>query len=283
MILEDKEIKLILSVFYSKEEWNAMLSTSLVKKLNTLSETDIWMLYSENETIYAESKNDLVILNNNVGKNTLTQKKKRILNSCAVYTISNLKQKWENTTVNMNIVYYNMFNNSTSLSYNSSFIVNNTYNVILDMSNCKVSQNNKPICWAATIIRYINGNSTLTAEQVCKDINHSETGGELTDVIKALKKYNITYKAINSQLTLTKIRHNLVNKKPICLGASSSGKHMVTIYGALSNYDTPSKYLNIWNSGDNSSATITYSNNLTTMFQYDNINWTWITTVAAYE
>lgn len=296
-VLEGTEIKLILSVSFSQGEWHAMLSTELTEALNALPESGAWTFYSEDGIVYAESSDDMIILSNHNEQDkgdfakSSYQLKRKTLHSFDTYNKSDIRQKWEDTTVNTNMVFQSTYNTqmmrSSSIGANSSspFLTYTSNNKILNMSGCKVSQGNSSICWAAataTIVRYIKGNVTLTALDVCNKIYHDASGGSSSDIMRALDAYGITYVHTGLQLDWYDIGVNIVNKKPICAAATSGPyDHAVVIYGVLHNTDTLKNYINIWNPGNNTSSTITYSSNRTT-FEYGNLTFTWTQTVSAY-
>lgn len=107
--------------------------------------------------------------------------------------------------------------------------------------------------------------------------------GQTSDVAnKALGKYNITYKKIESQLSYSIIEKNLSKKYPIAAYATASSAdnaHMVTVYGCK--MPSATEYVILWNSGSNSTQTVTYNPN-GTKFTYNNKTWTWKKSLSYY-
>jgi hypothetical protein len=151
----------------------------------------------------------------------------------------------------------------------------NDYGYVCKLFNQK-GQGSLPICWAAsvaTIVNYIQGKN-VTAKQVCRNINHKYTGGNIDTKEKALNSYGIKYtQKRNRQLNWSEIVENIQRKSPIAASTfSKESGHAITIYG----YRTMQKEKSVifWNSADEDFHYMSYKNGKFA-FEFNNKFFVW--------
>lgn len=241
-VLEDDEIKLILSVYEISGEWNATISEDIAEQLNDLEDGSDkeYILYYDNGTTYAQSENkteeifadesmsdsdntinsDLSYedkLNeyeeqngsdldeaktteqldgtSNIGEDAVSESltsDSAMLDESTIDTAStsfgiiltsssnstssglsnlSLNQSSSNYTASSNFI----LTSSIGAKASNPFLVKTSTSKILNTSGCLVNQRDssgksRGMCWAAsvaTIVRYMKGNSYLTAYNVC--------------------------------------------------------------------------------------------------------------------
>lgn len=303
-ILDGQEIKFVLSTFKVNDEWNASLGVDVAEQLSKLKETKSkskhYILYEENQKLYAENEEKLVRINdyNTIdkvissfekmsfkNKEELIQKKFKSEN----ISINNIvEDNSENVAVGKNAIEVNNNSDSISiLSYTPGFSVYTSTSVHLNMTNFLVNQqdqngNERGMCWAAavaTIFRYRTGDTSLRAYNVCDIMGIPyDAGGTIPEACSALFIYGINYVPQYSQLSYYSLNNEILSAYPVYMNCNSgSSIHAVTLTG----YNTygSMNIISFWNSGNRTTQTATYNSSGTT-FSYNNKTWTW--TGSAY-
>jgi hypothetical protein len=165
-------------------------------------------------------------------------------------------------------------------AFSHGFDVKNGDTVRLNTSSCLVPQGNYGLCWAvavATTVRYVNypKNGNLTAKKVADAMGVGYNEGATNDTRqKALSHYGVLYPyCLKYQISCKNVNYNVLDEKPIIIGAKSSGGyHAVTIIG-YAKYGSVNQII-FYNSGTDSVSSVEYKSNGTT-FTYNNRKYTW--------
>ena len=169
--------------------------------------------------------------------------------------------------------------------YTPSFSTSTTSSKTCSLYN-KKGQGNYALCWAATvatICNYRNG-TNITAKNVADKMAKGYNEGAVAEVGQlALQAYGVPYKVLRTGSNLMSwntLKTNINNKYPVYADAKAGlGGHVVTAYGYSTTAGT--NYVIFWNSGTNSSMTITFKSSGTT-FTYGNTTYTWMYSVSYY-
>lgn len=148
----------------------------------------------------------------------------------------------------------------------------------------KKGQGNLPICWAAsvaTIVNYRKG-SNVSAKNVCNKMGTGYKGATIDTKLDALHEYGLTaYKKQTSNMSWKTIIKNVDNKRPIAMSAfSGAAGHAVTLVGYR--FRNGTKYIVLWNSGNEKMQTVTYPSSGKLTFSYNNDTWVWTQSLARY-
>ncbi|RDU23198.1 C39 family peptidase [Anaerosacchariphilus polymeriproducens] len=259
-VLENDQVKLILSITKSSGKWNATIGEDISEELNDLNSNKEYILYYDDGTTYAETKDGKDAL---FTDSDLKSKDKAFTNKMSYeeevqkyknkngkeLQVSDLAEEKvqddaigenaiKNSKVYGGLVVQNNENNTIDLPHaavgayaSNPFKINNSNSKLLNTDKCLVNQQDstgreRGMCWAASvasIVRYSKGNSTLTAQDVCDymKINY-DIGGTLNDMRNALSSYGVNnYKIKNNHSTWEEINSNISNKKPIGMASNS--------------------------------------------------------------
>nr|MCR5609019.1 C39 family peptidase [Lachnospiraceae bacterium] len=284
-VYENDEIKLVLSVYRKDDKWNATIGKDIAQELNILASKadENYYLYYSKGTIYAEASKACF---DNTADNTLTETSKGSnINSATEKSSSKVVIKKNNLKEKANGIIdsiSSMFTAKPSIEVFGDYIVKDDNRTILDTTDCLVTQldkqgNSRGMCWAAsvaTIVRYVKGDYTITAESVCEKMNIDlDEGGDMELKDKALDAYGLDYSKAYGQLTWEQVKENLDNKKPIAISCFSENEgHAVTILG-YTEVDGIRTVL-FWNSGNQKMQSATYSDE-GTVFSYNSYTWEW--------
>lgn len=286
-VIEDSKAKLILSVYKDHGVWNASLSKDIADELNNLVSTgdsNDYILYTEDGAIYAQSDDTLKELYSDDlfsrGKfNVRSSYKSKVNNMKSAFKNKvdkfNIQEKCEGTSdIGKKVIQKRKIDSEASLmaiGANSSnpFAVNETNTKLLNMNGCKVNQadssgTERNMCWAAvvaSIVRYVKGNTSLTASDVCNKIGISmDSGADATTAQSALNTYSVYMSFLSAQCPWETIVSDISNKKPIFMGSvclSSNVAHATTIIGYTKS--SSSKTVTFWNSSNRQVTTSTYT------------------------
>lgn len=164
------------------------------------------------------------------------------------------------------------------------FSILNNLETLLNVDECLVNQQDssgqeRGMCWAAsvaTIVRYMKGNNTLTASDICHLMGIDyDVGGTLDDMLNALTKYGLSYRLKEYHSTWKEITNNIKNKKPIGMAAASyDGGHAVTLIGFSAK--GRSRVITLWNSGNQRIQSSTFKSDWDDVtFNYNSTTWYW--------
>lgn len=306
-ILEGQEIKLILSVYQVNGEWSATFGKDIAEQLNALvvtnDENNPYILYSDNLKIYAQNDDATVLLQDGDPlKNALSSFSQLSydVKKAAITSTSKAENLDANNIVasdasNVNIgedanaiLATQNARNMSTLSYTPGFSTHTYNDVQLNMTYCRVNQllNGvlKNMCWAASvasIVRYRNGNTTLSASNVCDLLGLSyDNGGFYNNVLDALNYYGVTgYEAHSIQLTFSQIGTQILAKYPVYMDTYAqdfSGKHTVTLTG----YSTfgGMNLIYFWDSKEQRTNSVFYSSSGST-YTSGGTTYVWLETI----
>lgn len=132
-------------------------------------------------------------------------------------------------------------NDKLGMNYTLVSKVSSTINgVASNLYTCNikkfVSQNDRGLCWAAsvaTIVNYKVALSNLSAENVADKMKIGyDRGGTLTDIRSALYKYGINYNITYNKLPWNTVKINISRDKPFVIALKKENiGHAITAYG----------------------------------------------------
>ena len=263
-IVQNKEVKLLAAVDkIGDNTWNISISEYGASYINRYSDYLSYTIYSEGDTwIFAPKAASERRAPEVIGRYHLEHSK----------TLSLLSRE-------------------TKGNQSDKFYVNTDTYKFLNMDNCLMLQEadgtKYGLCWAAsaaTMIRYITGNRTVSAFSIADEFHIGYNDGieTLSTIRSALLRHGVTsqYRYVARQaVSLTEIYHNINNAYPIAMGMQGRvlsvipyGKHVVTIVG----YNGST--LIMWESARGKIVTTSYNDKKTTykLFAY---TYTWIQSV----
>lgn len=267
-VIEDKTIVLELTVYPVNGNYCASMGKGMAEQLEEadyLNNSEMIFYYTE-DAICCETENDNQIM---VWKeNQLTDIKEEELQNYKNFQELSYDEKKniiDKEKKEIKTVQRTEDNWEEGKETSNGFSQKDTYGVKLNMNNCTVSQNNYNTCWAASVattVRYITGNRTVSATDVCDKMGIDYmAGGSIIDKQTALKKYGINYsKLVYKQLSFDEVKVNITQESPILISAfgnATGGGHSLTItgyttYGAV-------KQIQVWNSANGEYQTTVYN------------------------
>ncbi|RDU23490.1 papain-like cysteine protease family protein [Anaerosacchariphilus polymeriproducens] len=318
-VLENDQVKLILSVTKSSGEWDATLGEDIAEELNDIDSSKEYILYYDDGTTYAETEDGKTELftdtlmkekDTAVAENMSFEEK---VEKCEEKNGEDLavsepaKEELADDEIGEQAIeksnnYEGMviddFNTDSALLAKKKvklphadvgafapnpFSVFNETTKLLNTDECLVNQQDsngqeRGMCWAATvasIVRYMRGNNTLTAQEVCDFMGIDyDLGATIEEMQDALSKYGLSFKIKYHHSTWNEITQNIPNKKPIGIAAYSNlGGHAVTLIGYS---EKDKKTITLWNSGNQKVQTSTFkSDSADVTFIYGSAKWYW--------
>lgn len=247
-------------VFVAVIEQNGKLSISndtkfYQKLLDSYDESETYLLYIEGNRIYAESENEIFLLEDfSEGKKKKVPSafsKSKILEKVK-YIKKKFVCKFEETAINQKNVKKNIHtlddiektNRLNLVSFNSSSAKTKKCGI----TNF-VKQDEKN-CWAAVVATIVNykKNKNLTAKNVSDRMGISG-GANLRQTRDALNLYRVPYKMRSNKLSWNSLCDSIDSDRPLCLGlkASAKDRHLVTGFGYIIT-STGKKSVMLWDS-----------------------------------
>lgn len=318
-VLENDQVKLILSVTKTAGQWDATLGEDIAEELNDIDSSKEYILYYDDGTTYAETEDSKIALFTDSlmkEKDTAVAENMSFKEKVEKYEEKNgedlevselAKEKLTDDEIGEraieksksleNVITNNNYKNPTLLEKlnvdlphanvgafaPNPFSISNDNTKLLNTNECLVNQQDsngqeRGMCWAATVastVRYMRGNNTLTAQQVCDYMGIDyDTGATIEEMQDAFSRYGLSFKIKTKHSTWKEITQNISKKKPIGMAAFSTlGGHAVTLIGYS---QQGNKTITLWNSGNQKVQTTTFkSDTADVTFIYSSAKWYW--------
>ena len=283
-LIYDDTIIAIINITKNDSCWSMGASKEYVDAINKLDRKSKYIIYYNDKNIYAINEFNKVVLIQGEETNSII-KQENI--DYAIFVegkkeINILENNTNNEIMDtvFKLIYEEYQSNRTRLGFSQ-----NTYFVTkLDMTNRLVNQRGgagiqKNMCWAAcvaTIVRYRQNTSTLTAVNVCDLMNIDYmVGGTKYQAASALSKYKVNYYVQDYQSSWDQVVNSINNQYPIYMSCFSSGAnmgHAVTLIGYSTNGGIQLIYF--WNPGTETIQSVTYNSN-GSVFSYGGLTYKW--------
>lgn len=252
-----------------------------------------YILYVTGGMLYAESSDRIVLLQDMGISQTSNDERLTIPYEEKLEAL--LSQVGEICTLlDINVIQDETICVDTESKYHSTMVQPYMEDPLYEIKSCNitkfVTQENKPLCWAACVATIVNFKKgfNLTAIDVANEIDANYEspnyrGESLETTAETLNRYGVRYMPYNSKLRWSTVKTNIGNNNPFIIGAQSVvGKHMVTAYGySFNSRDdlnmTDERYVTAWNPGSEMKFSFQYNSST---FSYAGYTWTWITTIA---
>ncbi len=296
-IINNNEVKLVLSVIKNGDDWNASVSSDLADQLNALyTDDNSYVLYTYDGKLYAENKNLKKVLHDDRNSfGSLDSFNKKTFQG-RINEIDKKYQNYETSVSDISDVTTDL--GTIAVTYTPSVTVTTdgdttAGSLIYNSTITFVTQQDstgtyRGMCWAACVAntyRYMKGNSTLTAAQVCDTMGIGyDAGATMAQIYQALVQYSITgYSVKSTQITFAKIESNINNAKPVIMvSTSGTNAHATLLMAYIENDPAFNKNLIAFhNPGTGTFVSSTYSSTGTT-YTYGGYTWTWAGTVSYY-
>lgn len=268
-----EQIVLVMSVFLTESGWSDSISKSMADELNDKDYLgEECLVYADDDEICVENKNSKISVAKVNGRDIKEFVKKGFE--------SKKQEVRKNYKVDFNI---KLVDEDDDCKAQSKILISSKTDMLLDTSNRvvnqKVNDEQKDICWAATvgtIYNYIK-DKNITAKDVCDKVKHKYTAASNETILKAFDVHELTYRKVDSTLDYDRIRGQLKERKPIAMWTKAKNKrysHMVTLVGInLSEHNQPR--ITIWNSATEQYECTAYLGN-DTAFGMGSSTYCWI-------
>lgn len=281
--IRDKEgIFMIFQVIQTDSGINGAASVSLCNLIN-IKTYDQTIFYKLDGKVFAD--NTMMKLNFNElnrKKNNYTAREKKFCYSSMREKINTISQ---NTKKFHKIQIDNLKNKDANVlqEYMPGFSVEGKGKRVCNTGKYMVSQENKPICWAACVASTYNYffNKHITAKSVSKKILGKYSGTDSKTVVKAFAKYNMdVYKHMNNNPSYDKIELSISHMRLLTIiGYDGITKHDVVLTGF--SYSNKSKKIKIYDPSDNTWRWVVYKPGKT-IFPSAGSDYLWIETYYVY-
>ena len=297
-VLDKEDIVLMICVTKTNDEFSASISTDLSAQLNELrlqlndSDSSQYIVYTSGGALFADKEGKSVKLADTY---IASHSKDNFSEKTYKDKLNDIENQYNNELITTNIYEQNSdiseSSNSIKYSYTPTVTITNYTDYTDGMLNTSavglVSQENHNMCWAACVantVRYLQGNTTLTAYNVCDKmgIGYDSAGADLGQTYQALASYNVmNYYTKGYQISFANVTTNINNKYPVIMGATSSaGGHMTSLIG-YKDYHTGSDYIYFYNPGTGGIVLSVFNTSGTT-FSYGGYTFKWNATVSPY-
>lgn len=284
-VLYNEDIIIFINVVKSNDELSIGASREFVDKINQLGRNSEYVFCSIQDNVYAINASNQMILLQGIEENMVSDEDSINYEEfiCDKKQVKITKEK-DSVEFVIEKVFEMISQEQESNRLRLGFSENTYYVKKLDMTNRLVNQKDsngvqRRMCWAAsvaTIVRYRNNNTTLTATNVCDAMNIGyDEGGSVSDAAEALNNYNVKYYIQNYQSSWDQVVDSINNQYPIhmsCATSDGSYRHAVTLMGYSSYGGVSLIYL--WNPGSETIQSVSYSTN-GSKFPYDGKTYIW--------